>query len=477
MKSPSCRPSSTAPQRSRRPPSSPRSASASSSSPSSSSPARRESLFVPLGDGGRLRDAHVVLPVADARADDDALPPRREASSARGRGAASRGPTGARRTRLRFERGFERAARALRRAARPGRSRTGARVVVGFLALRGASLAPLPAPRAQTSSRASTRARSSCTCAAPPGTRIEETERLFAQRRGHASAHGHPAGEIDDAARQHRRSRQRHQPRRSATASLISSADGEILIALPRSTSAHARTTCASSAATSRIASPDTTFFFLPPDISTQVLNFGLPAPIDVQVVGASQQNQTANCACAREIARRIAAVPGAVDVHLAQVIDTPELRVDVDRTMAAQVGLTQRDVASDLLVSLSSSAQMAPNFWLDPKTRRPVPGRRADAAVPRSTRSTRCKTTPLAAPPPGGSPQLLANVAAVSRTSGRRTSRTTTWRARFDVQANVDGDRPRLGRGRGAAHRRRDSKRSLPRGTTRRRARARPRA
>jgi multidrug efflux pump subunit AcrB len=110
---------------------------------------------------------------------------------------------------------------------------------------------------------------------------------------------------------------------------------------------------------------PDMTFFYQPADMVTQVLNFGLPAPIGIQIVGADPKNRD----IAREIQTRVAAIPGSIDVHLAQVLDYPELFINIDRTRAQEVGLTQRDVASDLLVSLNSSFQTAPNFWLDWKT------------------------------------------------------------------------------------------------------------
>src|SRR6202042_2772162 len=84
---------------------------------------------------------------------------------------------------------------------------------------------------------------------------------------------------------------------------------------------------------------PDTTFFFLAPDISTQVLNFGLAAPIDVQIQGAIG-NDEASYAVAQQIAARVKKIPGAADVHLAQVPKQPELRVDVNRTMAGELGL-----------------------------------------------------------------------------------------------------------------------------------------
>ncbi len=109
---------------------------------------------------------------------------------------------------------------------------------------------------------------------------------------------------------------------------------------------------------------PGVTFFFQPADMVNQVLNTGLPAPIDVQVVGHAD----ANYEVARQLAREISHIPGATDVRVQQVMDSPELRFDVDRTRSQQMGLSQRDVAGDLLVSLSSSGQIAPNFWVNPE-------------------------------------------------------------------------------------------------------------
>jgi len=110
---------------------------------------------------------------------------------------------------------------------------------------------------------------------------------------------------------------------------------------------------------------PDCVFFFQPADIVTQILNAGLAAPIDVQVRGL---NLETNFALAEKIADQIRAIPGAVDVHIKQAINGPVIDVDVDREKASQLGFTQRDVASSMLVSLSSSFQTAPNFWVNPK-------------------------------------------------------------------------------------------------------------
>jgi multidrug efflux pump subunit AcrB len=109
---------------------------------------------------------------------------------------------------------------------------------------------------------------------------------------------------------------------------------------------------------------PGTTFSFLPADIVSQILNFGLPAPIDLQVIG---NNQQANYAYATELLKRIRTVPGIADLRIQQVFNYPQINVNVDRTLAGEVGLTQRDVANSLLVTLSGSGQVRPNFWLNP--------------------------------------------------------------------------------------------------------------
>jgi CzcA family heavy metal efflux pump len=109
---------------------------------------------------------------------------------------------------------------------------------------------------------------------------------------------------------------------------------------------------------------PGTTFSFLPADIVSQILNFGLPAPIDLQVIG---NNQQANYAYATDLLKRIRTVPGIADLRIQQVFNYPQINVNVDRTLAGEVGLTQRDVANSLLVTLSGSGQVRPNFWLNP--------------------------------------------------------------------------------------------------------------
>jgi multidrug efflux pump subunit AcrB len=221
---------------------------------------------------------------------------------------------------------------------------------------------------------------------------------------------------------------------------LISSADGQILISLKEG---HAPTATYVRELRKVLTNnhPETTFFFLPPDISTQVLNFGLPAPIDLQVVSAPGKEQEAYD-LARRLRAQVAAIPGTADVRLAQVPRVPSLKVNVDRTMASQFGVTERDVASDLLISLSSSGQVAPNYWVDPK-------RGVQYLVAVQTPQyiidsmEALKSTPVATPAIGSAaavPQFLSNMAAVSRTTSPANITHYNVSRTFDVQANVDG-------------------------------------
>jgi multidrug efflux pump subunit AcrB len=107
---------------------------------------------------------------------------------------------------------------------------------------------------------------------------------------------------------------------------------------------------------------PGVTFYFLPTDMVTQILNFGLPAPIDIQVVG---NNLEANRQFADNLLARVRNVSGTSDLRIQQTFNEPELHIDVDRTKAASIGFTQRDIANNLLVTLSGSSQTSPTFWL----------------------------------------------------------------------------------------------------------------
>jgi multidrug efflux pump subunit AcrB len=110
---------------------------------------------------------------------------------------------------------------------------------------------------------------------------------------------------------------------------------------------------------------PGTIFSFLPPDIITQIINFGLPAPIDLQVVG---QNLQANRAYADKLLQLISHVPGVADARLEQAFNEPTLKVDVDRSLASMVGVTEQDAATSMLDTLAGSIQTAPTFWLNPR-------------------------------------------------------------------------------------------------------------
>jgi len=293
----------------------------------------------------------------------------------------------------------------------------------------------------------------------PPGTRIEESEKRFAAVQESIKTVipeksiatmldniGTPYSGINLSL---------------SEGALISSADGQILIALKEG---HAPTEDYVQRLRKVLASrhPESEFFFLAPDISTQVLNFGLAAPIDLQVVGAVG-NEEATYAFARKLETRVERVPGAVDVHLAQVVDRPQIKIDVDRTMARQSGLTQRDVASDVFISLSSSMQVSPSYWLDTKrgVQYPVAVQTPQYAI---DSIADVGSTPLSTPE--GTPQMLSNVAAVSRTFGPANVTHFNAARTYDVQANVHGTD--LGSVAAAVDRIvADMKPQMPRGTT----------
>ena len=111
---------------------------------------------------------------------------------------------------------------------------------------------------------------------------------------------------------------------------------------------------------------PSTTFSFLPADMISQILNFGLPSPIDVQIVGF---NKAGNRTFANHLLQKLREVPGAVDMRIQQPADYPEIDVNVNRSKASLLGLTEKDVARNMLVSLSGSFQTSPSFWIDPRS------------------------------------------------------------------------------------------------------------
>jgi multidrug efflux pump subunit AcrB len=194
-------------------------------------------------------------------------------------------------------------------------------------------------------------------------------------------------------------------------ASITSAADGEILVALNPEKHGPTLEYVSRLRTILRERFPDLVFFFQPADIVGQILNFGLPAPIDVQIVGRDPKNLE----IAQDLVRRISAVPGAVDVRLQQVVDAPTINVDVDRRRARELGFTEQDVATSLLVSLSGITQIAPNYWLNLQNgvNYPVgvqtPQYRIDSLHA-------LQSTPVIVPGQT-QPQLLANLASTERT------------------------------------------------------------
>jgi CzcA family heavy metal efflux pump len=110
---------------------------------------------------------------------------------------------------------------------------------------------------------------------------------------------------------------------------------------------------------------PGVEFFFQPADIVSQILNFGLPAPVDIQIIGADMRT---NYEIGQRIANKVRLIPGTADVHVQQMMSLPTLYLDMDRTKITQVGMTAQNVAQSVLISLSGSFQLTPNFWLNPK-------------------------------------------------------------------------------------------------------------
>ena len=180
---------------------------------------------------------------------------------------------------------------------------------------------------------------------------------------------------------------------------------------------------------------PSTTFSFLPADMITQILNFGLPSPIDVQIVGF---NVPANRAFANALLQRLHSVPGVVDLHIHQTGDYPQFNVDVDRTKAQLVGLTEQAVASNMLVSLSGSFQTSPSFWVDPKS-----GTQYQVAT--QTPQFRLESlndlgnTPLSGAN-GASGQILSNVARIHRSAAPAVVSHYNATPALDIYGSVQG-------------------------------------
>ncbi len=268
---------------------------------------------------------------------------------------------------------------------------------------------------------------------APPGTRIEQTQEYFA--------------EVEAAIRQIVGNDQIDVildniglPYSGINIALSDSAtvgpmDGEILISLGEK-----HTPTAELIAELRRELPrrfaDLQFFFQPADIVDQVLNFGQPAPIDIRVSGP---NNDEAYALAEKLARDLQQVPGIVDSHVFQVPNAPALTVDVDRTLATGVGATQQGTANNVLVATNSSAQTAPNFWVDPRNGVSyplvvqLPTYRIDSAED-------LWTMPVTAGGGRDQRQLLMNISTFGRTKVPIVTSQLNIRPVFDVHADVQG-------------------------------------
>jgi CzcA family heavy metal efflux pump len=192
--------------------------------------------------------------------------------------------------------------------------------------------------------------------------------------------------------------------------STVGSADGDMLVQLTPEHRGATADYVRELRSALRTEFPGVTFFVQPADMVNQVLNLGLPSPIDVQISGRREGNFEA----AQRIAAEIERIPGAADVRVQQVMNAPEMRFTVDRVKAQEIGLTQRDVAGDLLISLSSSGQTAPNFWVNPANGVQYS---VNVMTPQYKMGTldELQSTPVAV---AGSPlpQLLGNLATTSR-------------------------------------------------------------
>ena len=268
---------------------------------------------------------------------------------------------------------------------------------------------------------------------APPGTRLEKTQQYFSEveaqiRKSVGNEQidvmldniGLPYSGINVALSD------------SAT---VGPMDGEILISL---TEKHAPT--AKLVAMLRRELParfaQLQFFFQPADIVDQVLNFGQPAPIDVRISGPDQDGAFA---LASQIAHALSQVAGVVDSHVFQVPNAPALTVNLDRTLATETGVTQQEAANNVLVATNSSAQTAPNFWVDPRNSVSYP---LVVQVPtyRIGSSQDLETMPVTSGAGAASGQLLLNLASFGREAVPMVTSQLNIRPVFDVHADVQG-------------------------------------
>jgi multidrug efflux pump subunit AcrB len=271
---------------------------------------------------------------------------------------------------------------------------------------------------------------------APAGTRIEKTEQIFQA--------------IEDKIREVIPEEQRELivdniglPARSynyafGDGTAIGVNDGVILVALKEG---HAPTSDYVGRLRQLLpaAFPESVFYFQAADMVTQILNFGIPAQIDVRTVG---YDRTKNLRIAKELQRRIAAIPGVADAHLQQEVNAPELFAQIDRARATQFGLTATSIALNLNTSLSSSEQISPNFWTDPSNGTPyylavqTPEYRVNSLNELKNTPVTTFTTTGRNPVPG----LLSNVATLKRDSIPTNANQANVQPVYEIYANAEG-------------------------------------
>ena len=396
----------------------------------------RRPVQIPLyadGARGRLRDARLVHPVAHARADHGRLAIVRRAVMATKRMMMAAGPS----IFTRFSRGFE----ARFERLRDNYSVTLEKLIesnwkvpvaaVTVLAI-GAVLFTLigrdffPAVDA---------GEFKLHVRAPSGTRIETTEHIFEDVEN-VIRRVIPDSErnliIDDIG----------VPFRYALpfddGTTVGGNDGQILVSLKEG---HKPTAAYIKRLREVLARefPDVIFYFQPGDIVTQILNFGLPAPIDVRVVGYDKGN---NLRIVQAMLDEIKHVVGVADAHLHQIVDAPELTVAIDRQRAQDLGLDMQSVADNVMVSVASSNTVTPNFWVDPNTGIQYP---VAVQVPQYKLASLGDVSGTLVGTRGGSaagtvPTLLSNVAAFGRDAAQTVTSHSNIQPTFDIYANVEG-------------------------------------
>ena len=216
------------------------------------------------------------------------------------------------------------------------------------------------------------------------------------------------------------------------TTSNIADSDGDILVALkgPGRTQEYQRAL----RDRLRVVFPEETFFFEAANITNQILNFGLPMPIDIQIVG---QNAAENYALAQKIRDQVTTIPGAVDVFINQEVNTPAVQLNVDRTLANYAGLLQRDVANSTLIALSSNGQVAVNQWLNPFNGVSYP-LQVQTPQYRIDSFDALQRTPIT-PSSNSATTILGGVSTLRRTTSSTIVSHYNVQPIFDVYANAD--------------------------------------